>query len=173
LNIEGLAPTPEGHLLIGFRNPIPQGKALLIQLLNPQEVTAGRKAVFGPQIFIDLKGLGIRSITPHDSGYLIVAGPYDGDGISHLYRWDGTSRNPVLIMPGGLAGNPEGIAVIRKNTSDVLFALSDDGTVKVGAVDCKKLKDDTLKVFRGYEMPLAVPETASRTDERRNEASVR
>lgn len=35
LNIEGLAATPEGTLLIGLRNPLRQGRALLVPLLNP------------------------------------------------------------------------------------------------------------------------------------------
>src|SRR5687768_3781786 len=47
LNIEGMAPTREGHLLIGFRNPIPDGKALLVRLLNPQEIVAGGKPKLG------------------------------------------------------------------------------------------------------------------------------
>ena len=62
LNIEGLSATPDGHLLIGFRNPIPQGKALLIPLLNPNEVVDGKTARFGPAILLDLGGLGIRDI---------------------------------------------------------------------------------------------------------------
>jgi len=32
LNIEGLCATPDGQLLIGFRNPIPDGKALIAPL---------------------------------------------------------------------------------------------------------------------------------------------
>src|SRR4051794_30807206 len=44
LNIEGLAATPRGHLLIGFRNPIRKGRALLIPLKNPDEVIRGRRA---------------------------------------------------------------------------------------------------------------------------------
>ena len=36
-NIEGLSATPEGQLIIGFRNPIPQRRALLVPLLNPAE----------------------------------------------------------------------------------------------------------------------------------------
>ncbi|SFF27064.1 DUF3616 domain-containing protein [Nitrosomonas sp. Nm166] len=43
LNIEGLTKTPQGNLLIGFRNPIPEGKALLVPLENPQEVIAGNE----------------------------------------------------------------------------------------------------------------------------------
>ncbi len=42
LNIEGLCATPDHHLLIGFRNPIPQGRALIVPLLNPNDlISAG------------------------------------------------------------------------------------------------------------------------------------
>jgi hypothetical protein len=44
LNIEGLAATPAGELLIGFRNPLPQGKALLLRLKNPAAVQAARNS---------------------------------------------------------------------------------------------------------------------------------
>src|SRR4029077_2770349 len=46
LSIEGLAATPDGELLIGFRNPIPEGKALVARLKNPREVIAGQAARF-------------------------------------------------------------------------------------------------------------------------------
>jgi hypothetical protein len=153
LNIEGLAATPEGHLLIGFRNPIPGGKALIIPLVNPAEVTAGKSPRFGKHRLLDLKGFGIRSITPHGKGYLIVAGPYQGDERSQLYEWDGGS-NPEQITPRGLAGNPEAISIVNGPTGEILFVVSDDGTRKIGGKDCKKLKDWALKAFRGYELPL-------------------
>jgi len=40
LNIEGLCATPDHKLLIAFRNPLPQSKALLIPLENPEQVIA-------------------------------------------------------------------------------------------------------------------------------------
>ena len=36
LNIEGLAPTSNRNLLIGFRNPVPDGRALVVELKNPR-----------------------------------------------------------------------------------------------------------------------------------------
>jgi hypothetical protein len=42
LNIEGLAATPEGYLLIGFRNPVPDGLALVVPLENPRALSKGR-----------------------------------------------------------------------------------------------------------------------------------
>lgn len=80
LNIEGLAATPDNTLLIGFRNPIPEGKALLLPLANPKELIKGNeaKAIFGDPIELDLDGLGIRSIEYWQSQnrYLIVAGAF-------------------------------------------------------------------------------------------------
>jgi len=87
LSIEGLAATPEGALLIGFRNPLSGGKvengrlvggqALLVALLNPLEVIEGKEAKFGEPIDLDLDGYGIRSIESRNKNeYLIVAGPY-------------------------------------------------------------------------------------------------
>ena len=60
LNIEGLSATPEGGLLIGFRNPIPHGKAFLVPMLNPDQVVHGGAAKLGEPIFLDLGGRGIR-----------------------------------------------------------------------------------------------------------------
>ena len=67
LNIEALAATPQGTLMIGFRNPIPDGKALIVPLDNPQQVVAGERAKLGPPIELSLKGLGIRSIEYRES----------------------------------------------------------------------------------------------------------
>lgn len=154
LNIEGLAATPEGHLLIGFRNPIPGGKALIIPLLNPEEVVEGRKGLFGAAICVDLKGMGIRSMTPFEENYLIVAGSNESEGVSQLYVWNGRSESATLLSPRGLAGNPEGLAVLKEGGKRKLFVVSDDGTETIAGRDCKKLKDPALKVFRGYELEL-------------------
>jgi hypothetical protein len=155
LNIEGLTATPEGHLLIGFRNPIPGGKALLLPILNPMQIIKGQRAQFGTATQLDLHGLGIRSLTPYRDGYLIVAGAFSGENVSQLYYWGGPGRGAFSLTEGAsMPGNPEGIAVVNSSAGDVLFALSDDGTVKIRNKECKKLKDDSLKVFRAYEMPL-------------------
>ena len=155
LNIEGLAATPEGHLLVGFRNPIPGGKALMLPILNPLEMIKGQGAQFGKMTHLNLNGLGIRSLTPYRDGYLIVAGAHSSEEGSQLYRWDGKSSEAMLLTNGTrMPGNPEGIAVVKEGGRDVVFALSDDGTMKVGNSECKKLKDESLKVFRAYEMPV-------------------
>lgn len=162
LNIEGLAPTPEGHLLVGFRNPIPGGKALIARLLNPEAVTSGEKVQFGKPQFLDLGGLGVRSITPYKKGYLIVAGPFDAEGgPSQLHYWDGKAADTEKLS-ARLGGNPEGISVIREGQQDeLLFVISDDGALKVGGSECKKLKDDNLKTFRAYTLPLGLELSSS------------
>ena len=78
LNIEGLASTPQGALLIGFRNPLSEGRALLATLLNPNGVLGGEAARFADPVLLDLGGLGIRSLERVKSQLLIVAGPAEG-----------------------------------------------------------------------------------------------
>ncbi|MFM7715006.1 MAG: DUF3616 domain-containing protein, partial [Microcystis sp.] len=56
LNIEGLTATPDGNILIGFRNPVPNGKALLLPLKNPKSLVTNSttaKAEFGDPILLD------------------------------------------------------------------------------------------------------------------------
>jgi hypothetical protein len=160
LNIEGLSATPEGHLLVGFRNPIPGGKALMLPILNPMEIIRGQRAKFGKTAQLDLNGLGIRSLTMYRGGYLIVAGAHSSEEGSQLYQWNGESTEAMLLTNGTrMPGNPEGMAVVKEGERDIVFALSDDGSTKVGNSDCKKLKDDAVKVFRAYEMPVAAQVT--------------
>jgi hypothetical protein len=88
LNIEGLADSADGKLLIGFRNPVRDGKALVVALRNPQQVASGAPTTFGPAISLDLGGRGVRAIERLD-GYLVVAGPTANEGDFWLYRWSG------------------------------------------------------------------------------------
>ncbi|MDQ1816546.1 DUF3616 domain-containing protein [Massilia sp. CCM 9210] len=88
-NIEGLAATPEGTLLIGLRNPAPEGKALVVHLLNPEKVVEGERAEFGETFELDLGGLAIRSMELVGLAYMIVAGPPADHGEFALYRWSG------------------------------------------------------------------------------------
>jgi hypothetical protein len=154
LNIEGLAATPEGHLLIGFRNPTPQGKALVVPLLNPNEVIEAKPARFGRPLRIDMGGLGVRSLLELGAEYIVVAGSFDGAGASKLFRWDGKSEKVTTAPPGVLPGNPEGIVLLKRGGQLSLLATSDDGTMNIGGKDCKKLKDANRRVFRAFELPI-------------------
>ena len=100
LNIEGLAAMPDHRLLIGFRNPIPGGRALIVPLENPDEVVmSGAHARFGAATQLDLGGRGIRSIERVGDFYLIVAGPPADAGTFALYRWSGKAGEAAARCP--------------------------------------------------------------------------
>jgi hypothetical protein len=140
LNIEGLSATPEGHLLIGFRNPIPEGNALLIPLLNPNEVIEGKTALFDPAIQLDLGGLGIRDIAYYDGTYIISAGPYHGGGPFHFYRWLGTGTQPERILVEDLGDyHPEAIIIYPDKGLREMQILSDDGKREVDDISNRDL----------------------------------
>jgi len=139
LNIEGLAATPDGILLIGLRNPIPRGKALIIPLLNPLAILEGKaRAKFGQPIELDLGGLGIRDLALFGKEYLIVAGEYDSHQGSRVYRWAGGDASPKLIDVTFKHFNPEALICYPKNQTD-FQVLSDDGSKKTREVECKRL----------------------------------
>jgi len=149
LNIEGLSATPDGHLLIGFRNPIPGGKALLVPMLNPDAVIHGQAAKFGEPILLDLGGLGIRDMAYWDGKYSIIAGSYDGKGESHLYEWRGDASMPRLIKHTHLKGlNPEAIIFYPDKGRGQFQLLSDDGKKLVNGKPCKELADPSRQHFR-------------------------
>jgi hypothetical protein len=155
LNIEGLAATPENHLLIGFRNPLRGGKALIVPLLNPNEVIKNGRAKLGDPIEIDLGGRGIRSIGRDKGRYLIIAGPIAEEGTSHLFEWDGGSNAPRRLADVTFESfNPEGMSFHRADGMTEYFVLSDDGSAQVQGEDCKSLKDPRQKRFRGRPVQL-------------------
>lgn len=160
LNIEGLSVTPDKQLLIGFRNPIPDGNALLVPLENPFEIIRGKKAALGDPIELPLGNLGIRSIEywPARGFYLIMGGPYDSDSGENfmLFKWSGDTREKPERYEGLdlKTLNIESI-IIYPDKNDRVQLLSDDGGVKRGKRDCKDLKDgDDEKYFRSIWVAL-------------------
>lgn len=151
LNIEGLTDTPEGHLLLGFRNPVPGGRALLVRITNAADlIERGAAPVFGAAVELDLEGRGIRTIASWQGAYWIVGGDI-ADPIlpSRLYRWDGSGR-PVWIDSVELGDlNVEAIATVDTGAGPRLLLLSDDGSRAVAGRRCKKLRDPAAKYFRG------------------------
>lgn len=144
LSIEGLAATPTGELLIGFRNPLSGGKvkkgrlvggqALLVPLLNPLDVIEGVDAQFGDPIDLDLDGYGIRSIeSRHSEEYLIVAGPYHGNSKtkdhkprqSRVYLWSDKLKRLKKISLNDL--NIEAAFFYPQEAGTSVQLLSDDG----------------------------------------------
>ena len=157
-NIEGLAATPEGGLLIGFRNPRPGKEAIVITLNNPADVVdAGKRPVFGNPRLLDLEGRGIRSIDWINNVYVIVAGPYGKARNSKikppfaLFTWSGNEADvkPRMMKKVKLPHDFSPEAVFEIPGSSNMMLLSDDGTDK-----CKDA-DKSRKSFRA--LTVAVP----------------
>jgi hypothetical protein len=147
LNIEGLAATPDGRLLIGLRNPLPHQHSLVIPLQNPAELIEGKRAKFGTPIELDLDRRGIRSITLVGSAYLIVAGPTADRGSFALYRWSGRTGDAATPVAGVELGNLRPEAAFAIPQTGRVQLLSDDGGVIAGGVACKRLPA-TQQTFR-------------------------
>lgn len=147
VNIEGLAATPDGHLLIGFRNPLygmgkkSRRKAIVIPIINPRAVVErGEKPVFGNALFLNLGGRGIRSIERVGDRYLIIAGPFDSgkrDGKDFtLYAWNGKRNGDPLPLRHDFGTlNPETVFALPGGNK--IQILSDDGDAKVEGRKCK------------------------------------
>jgi hypothetical protein len=147
LNIEGLTARPDGTVLIGFRNPVPAGRALLVPLINPLGVIRGEAARLGDPILLDLGGLGVRSLSWWRGRYLVSAGPTGSEGSFRLFAWDGAGvARPIDGVDLGSL-HPEGF--FTPESSDRILVLSDDGSESVNGIPCKRLDDGPRKRFRG------------------------
>jgi hypothetical protein len=153
LNIEAMAAGSEGKLWIGFRNPVPDRKALLVPLLNPKEVIAGRAARFGAPVQLGLGGLGLRDAVKTGAGdrVLLLAGPAEGGGKHRMFVWtEGTTT--VSEVAGAVPKGFQAEAVVTVGLADARQAeiLSDEGGEKIGGVRCADLRDTTRRVFRAW-----------------------
>jgi Protein of unknown function (DUF3616) len=158
LNLEGLAPTPEGRLLLGFRNPVPDGLALIVAMHNPAEVI---DRVAPPVLAVagrlDLGGRGIRAIefVPEAGAYLVIAGAYDDAHDFRLYRWSGALPDRAIALDVEMGDcKPEELIVtaVRGRTCE-LQLLSDDGDRDVDGRTCKKSKPEK-RSFRGLRTTI-------------------
>jgi Protein of unknown function (DUF3616) len=151
INVEALAATPTGELLIGLRGPLRDELALVVPFRNPAAVAEkGAAPDFGEAVAIDLGGLGLRSMDLIPGGgarYVIVAGPVsDADGFA-VFRWGGPGTAPKKIDGLDLDGlRPEGAMVIP-GTNRVQL-LSDDGDI------CSDEDDEKKRRFRSIDIEL-------------------
>ncbi|MBE7449345.1 MAG: DUF3616 domain-containing protein [Kofleriaceae bacterium] len=149
LNLEALTATPDGHALLGFRNPVPGGRALLVPITNLPALTdpaAGGPARFGAAVQLELGGRGVRSLSWWRGRYLVVAGHHAERGRSALYTWDGVGAAVGVDLDLSDL-NPEGF--FTPEGRDEIMLLSDDGDQLVDGQPCKRLTDPTRKRFRG------------------------
>lgn len=139
-NIEALANDGTGKLLIGFRNPRPGNKAIVISLVNPDAALTGT-ARFGAAVELDLGGLGIRGMTysPMHQSVLVIAGPHDGAaGPFKLYKWSGVFTDvPAFVadLTPPPQTTPEAV-VAYPNTKDVQIVF-DGGDADINGAVCK------------------------------------
>lgn len=146
LNIEALAVAPDqGGLLIGFRNPLVQGKALVLNLKNPDALlsNSGARARFSKPVYIDLDGLGLRSMAYDVSRkvFFIIAGPKKNVGPFKLFRWNGMhDPSPVFVreLLHAKRSYPEAL-LIRGDQAQV---LNDEGRRKIGKRKCKTVSKE-------------------------------
>lgn len=142
-NIEGLAADGAGGLLIGFRNPRPGARAIVVGLANPSEAASGQAPPrFTGAASLDLGGLGIRSMAWSEAhrAVLVLAGPHDGGapGPFRLYKWSGAlTAAPVLAatLTAPASSAPEAV-VPYPDTKDVQIVF-DQGDALIGGTICK------------------------------------
>jgi hypothetical protein len=158
LNIEALAATGDGGLLIGLRTPLVDGKAIVLQLKNPKEIIEATAAApvapsFGKAVPLKLDGFGIRSIERVGTGdrqFLISAGPeQDSAEPFRLYWWSGRDGDPP--KPVGVGINLDGIkpeALISFGDATRFLVLSDDDDI------CSDEKAPEKRRFRAREIVI-------------------
>jgi len=145
LNIEGLAARPDGsELLIGLRNPIPKGMALIIPVTNARDlvVASGNRASFGRPITLDLGTHGVRSISyvPGIGEFVIISGKADSGGPFRIYRWSGLPDHRARYVQEIYRGSqfsPE--AIVTYDDSKRIQILGDGGTIISAGKPCKDL----------------------------------
>jgi hypothetical protein len=155
-NIEGLAATPKGGLIVGLRGPLTKNtdKAQLVEIGDPfplvgLERPPGVSVGDDKKFELHLDGRGVRSIDRVGSGkhqYLIVAGSVEDHGKPPaLYWWDGTGEaepGPSAPLEGM---TPE--ALIAWNDHEVQI-LGDNGD------NCSDKTEDVPRWFPSVEMAV-------------------
>lgn len=139
LNIEGLEVSPDQQrLLIGFRSPLRDGRALIASVENLSAVfTADEAPRIAPALIeLDLGGRGIRGLShvPALDAYLVIAGPASREAARfELWRWSGQPGAPAqrLVVAGlpGLA-KAEGVCPAMLGGKPRIVIVSDDGNRK-------------------------------------------
>jgi hypothetical protein len=136
LNIEGLEVSPEPQqLLIGFRSPLHQGRALIARVENLAAVFDSDAAPeIAPRLEeLDLGGHGIRgmSYVPALREFLVIGGPASReDAAFDLWCWSGQAGASArrVTIPGlsGLA-KAEGLSPALVGGVERIIIVSDDG----------------------------------------------
>lgn len=141
LNIEALEITPDQQrLLIGFRSPLLDGRAIIASVENPSAIFDANAAPrLAPRLeTLDLGGNGLRGMSwlPALNGYLLIAGPVGREPTPfRLWFWSGQPGAPArqVTLPGvqGLE-HAEGISPAIIDGQPRIVIVSDDGNREEG-----------------------------------------
>jgi hypothetical protein len=141
LNIEALEISPDQQrLLIGFRSPLIDNRAIIAYVYNPSAVfEAGESPRISAVLEkLDLDGNGIRGMSylPALDGYLIISGPIARETEQfRLWFWNGRRGDPAhhVTVPG-LPGfeHAEGVSAAVIDGRQRVSIVSDDGNRKEG-----------------------------------------
>ena len=141
LNIEALEISPDQkRLLIGFRSPLHDGRALVASVENPSGIFEADEA---PRIAavleeLDLGGHGIRGLSyvPALGAYLVIGGPVSRQRAEFdLWLWSGQRGAPARrVTVPGLRGleRAEGVCPAVIDGVERVIIVSDDGNRKAG-----------------------------------------
>jgi len=97
LDVEGIA-VAGPRVYLGLRGPVLRGWAIVLELRPEVDPDAPERLLLTPfddgrpyrKHVLDLRGLGVRDLCPHDDDLLVLAGPsMDLDGPVHVVRWHG------------------------------------------------------------------------------------
>ncbi|MGB4911891.1 MAG: DUF3616 domain-containing protein [Candidatus Dechloromonas phosphoritropha] len=137
LNIEALEMSADqSRLLIGFRSPLLDGRAIIASIENPGAIFDGDEPprIGATLTTLDLGGNGIRGMAWVTSlaGYLLIGGPMAREQIEFdLWFWAGGDENrPRRVSVAGLPGfeHAEGISEAVIDGRQCIIVVSDDGS---------------------------------------------
>jgi len=141
LNIEAIEISPDQQrLLIGFRTPLQQGRAIIASVENPAAIFESGEA---PRIAaaletLDLGGHGIRGLAyvPSIGEYLVIGGPATRQMPRFdLWRWSGRQGTPArrVTVPGLQdLERAEGVSPAVIDGVERIVIVSDDGSRQAG-----------------------------------------
>ena len=139
LNIEALEIIPDKqHLLIGFRSPLLDNRAIIASLENLSGIFEKDESPRISNVLetLDLGGYGIRGMAyvPALSGYVVISGPVASEKVQfQAWFWSGRHGAPARrVTVPGLAGfeHAEGISPAVINRQQRIIIVSDDGSRK-------------------------------------------
>lgn len=141
LNIEALEISPDQQrLLIGFRSPLRDGRAIIASVENPSGIfeADGAPRLAAELDELDLAGHGIRGLSyvPSIGEYLVIGGPVSRQPAQFdLWLWNGQrGASARRVTVPGLQGfeRAEGVSPAVIGGVERIIIVSDDGNREAG-----------------------------------------